>query len=358
MQGCLLVQSVSYVMHEQPPKQLNFQLANQLPPLLTPHRGVAAGCCLFALMIMWIGSGRAAEPRLPLTATLPGITVPQTAPLPAAPAAPSAQNAVTPAAAPTGPHLDWAALPAPILTQAVATPDMTIDIFLDRLMRAESGGRLTARSSTSTALGPFQFIDATFLGVVRRHFAAETANLTPAQILALRTDLAFSRRAAEAFTKDNAGLLVGAGIPATFQNLRLAYLLGPGGAIKALQTNPAMPLPQLLPANVIRANPFMRPLTVSGLVARAARDVAVPPTSVAGIVAAPAAPADVAVAVGDAAGSPSALKAAVAALAPRAAPQPAIAVNCDLGLASCRKWLAMEQRKQGRSRAVRQASVR
>ncbi len=237
---------------------------------------------------------------------------------------------------------------------------MTMDMYLDRLMRAESGGRLNARSATSSALGPFQFIDETFRIVVRRHFAAETATLTPPQILALRTDLAFSRRAAEAFTKDNASLLVGAGIPATFQNLRLAYLLGAGGAIKVLQTDPAMPLPTLLPANVIRANSFMRPLTASGLIARAARDVAVQPSSVAGIVATPAATADVSAAV---ATVPPANPAAVgtgtikvAAIVPKA---PAIVVNCDLGLASCRKWLATEQRRQGtRNRGVREAKLR
>jgi hypothetical protein len=254
-----------------------------------------------------------------------------------------------------------AALPAPLFAQATPASDMTMDIFLDRLMRAESGGKLTARSSTSTALGPFQFIDATFLIVVRRHFAAETATLTPSQILALRTDLAFSRRAAEAFTKDNASLLVGAGIPATFQNLRLAYLLGPGGAIKVLHTDPTMPLPTLLPANVIRANSFMRPLTVSGLIARAARDVSVKPTSAAGIVAPPAAPTEVTAAVATvAAANPAAAAVTgttkVAAVVPKA---PTIVVNCDLGLASCRKWLAIEQRRQGtRNRGVREARAR
>jgi hypothetical protein len=351
-------------MHEQPPTQLSFEQPNQLPPLVTPHRRLVAGCCLFALMMSWMGSGRAAEPRLPLSAAAPVLTS-QAAELPAAPAE---QGAVTL----TGPQPAVAALPVPVLSQAVASPDMTMDIFLDRLMRAESGGRLTARSSTSTAFGPFQFIDATFLIVVRRHFAAETATLTPSQILALRSDLAFSRRAAEAFTKDNAALLVGAGIPATFQNLRLAYLLGPGGAIKVLQTDPAMPLPKLLSSAVMRANPFMRPLTVSGLVARAAREVTVAPASMAGIVAKPAAPADVAAAVAantsgnipanvpaTAEGGTTALNAKVAALAPRAVAPPTITVTCDLGLASCRKWLAMEQRRQGRNRtAVREARLR
>src|SRR5690606_6893021 len=36
---------------------------------------------------------------------------------------------------------------------------MTMPKFFDRLMMAESGGRLTARNARSTALGPFQFIE-------------------------------------------------------------------------------------------------------------------------------------------------------------------------------------------------------
>jgi hypothetical protein len=343
-----------------------------------PAHGLLVGCCLFALLVGWIGTGRAAEPRgaqplspAVLTLTQRSVTV-QVVPnppsatefrhaapvphgttpvdvLPVDPAPPTAVVVVPDLAAKSEP---LPGLPAPLVAQATPAVDMTMDTFLDRLMRAESGGRLTARSTTSSALGPFQFIDGTFLIVVRRHFAAETAALTPAQILALRTDLAFSRRAAEAFTRDNASLLVGASIPATFQNLRLAYLLGPGGAIKVLQTDPAMTLPTLLPANVIRANPFMRSLTVSGLVARAAREVAVQPTSLAGIVATPAAAGDVTVAT-TAAAIGGVTKVATA---PRA---PSIVVNCDLGLASCRKWLAMEQRRQGsRSRGVREAKLR
>jgi hypothetical protein len=346
----------------------------------SPGRGLLLGCCLFALLVGWIGTGPSSAPRAPKTAqvsaplttpltslSLMTRAVPTTKVIPTSPTATVggdqasavqlAQAAPEAAPAPSAPAAT--ALPAPIFAQATPASDMTMDIFLDRLMRAESGGRLNARSSTSSALGPFQFIDATFLIVVRRHFAAETATLAPSQILALRTDLAFSRRAAEAFTKDNASLLVGAGIPATFQNLRLAYLLGPGGAIKVLQTDPEMPLPTLLPANVIRANSFMRPLTVSGLIARAAREVSVKPTSVAGIVAPPAASTDVSAAVATVApANPAAAGAAlkVAVVAPKA---PAIVVSCDLGLASCRKWLAMEQRRKGtRNRGVREARAR
>ena len=73
------------------------------------------------------------------------------------------------------------------------------DSFLDHLMRAESNGRNTAANPRSTALGPFQFIKSTFLDVMRRHFSADIAHLNETDILALRTDRGFARRAAAAF---------------------------------------------------------------------------------------------------------------------------------------------------------------
>jgi hypothetical protein len=299
---------------------------------------------LFGLAIAMSASaspGLAREPTGP-----PPATAQETA-TPATPAAPGVapQEAAPPAAA--------AASPAP-------APGMTMDMFLDRLMRAESGGVLTARNSRSTALGPFQFIEATFLDVARRHFGEETAALAPAQVLALRTDLDFSRRAAEAYTRDNAASLAAAGLPATFPNLRLAFLLGPGGAIRLLQADPSVPVAKILPVSVLIANPFMNTLTAEGLAARAARDISMPAAALAAGIAvksvklgwvppvartAPPVPR---------AGGGTVKVAAAAAPAP-----PSVVVRCDLGLASCRKWLALEQRRLGgRNAKVRVATAR
>lgn len=154
-------------------------------------------------------------------------------------------------------------------------PDAEIDKFLDKLMMAESGGRLTAKNPRSSALGPFQFINSTFIEVVDRHFADEVEGLSRSQILALRTDMDFSRRAATAFNTDNADYLRARGLPATFANLRLSYLLGAPAAVKLLRAGPDARLTNVLPAPVIKANPFMRRLTVAGLVSRAEGEVGV-----------------------------------------------------------------------------------
>jgi hypothetical protein len=206
--------------------------------------------------------------------------------------------------------------PAPVADRA------EMDAFLDRLMMAESGGRDGARNPKSTAVGAYQFIVETFLDVARRHFAAETAALSPTQILALRTDRAFARRAAEAFTRDNAAHLVANGQPATWAHLRLAFLVGPAGAVRVLQAPPETALGALLGAAAMQANPFMTRLTAAELVSRAAREV----------------DASTDIAAGPAV-EPQARRVAAKARAPQ------IVVSCDLTLPACRKWLSLAERR-------------
>jgi hypothetical protein len=135
--------------------------------------------------------------------------------------------------------------------------DASFQTFLDRLMGAESAGVDHAMNPRSTAVGPFQFIKATVLDVTRRHFPTEVAGLTVAQILRRRTERDFARRAAEAFSRDNIGHLKRQGLEPTFAQLRLAFLLGAGDAIRVVQAEPQKPVVQILSSSVIKANPFM-----------------------------------------------------------------------------------------------------
>lgn len=157
---------------------------------------------------------------------------------------------------------------------AETAPPASFDAFLDRLMTAESGGRSDAKNPRSTALGPFQFIESTFLEITRRHFPSETAGLTEKQTLRLRTDAVFARRAAAVFCRENIRYLKERGHEPTFAHLRLAFLLGPADAARIMQAQAHRPLTQVLSAPVVKANPFMRRMSVADLLARSARDVA------------------------------------------------------------------------------------
>ena len=219
---------------------------------------------------------------------------------------------------------------------AAAAPEMTLDVFLDRLMMAESGGRLNARNPGSTAVGPYQFIASTWLQIARKNFATETAALQPHQILELRTDVDFARRAAKLYTEENAAYLVAQGVKASFPNLRLAFLVGPGGAVRVLSAKPETAVATVLGATVIGANPFMRQMTAEDLIARAANDIATDAAAVAGITPEPAAVLEAAAIEGN---KPPPRKA-----------KPKIEVDCNLSLPSCRRWLALATRNLSRSK--------
>jgi len=197
-------------------------------------------------------------------------------------------------------------------------------VFLDRLMMAESGGRADARNPRSTALGPYQFIEVTFLDIMRRHYPTDIAGMSDAQILALRTSLDHARRAALAYTNENAAQLTANGLPATSVNLRLAFLLGPTGAVRLLTAAQNTPLSQILTADALTANPFMGSMTAADLVRRARYDMSA--------------------------------DARVAGLMPPSPVRPAIQIRCKIGLASCRKWVALQRKKLARGKLQRQAS--
>ena len=229
--------------------------------------------------------------------------------------------------------------------EAVASataPGAEFEAFLDRLMRAESNGRAFAANPRSTALGPFQFIKSTFIELTRRHFP-EVAPLTDEQLLALRTDHVVARRAAAIYSMESLAYLTEKGLKPSFGDLRLAYLVGPYAAARVLQAPPQTPAGDILGSQVVKANPFMRGMSASQLIARSARDVGEHRASVA--------------AVDDDATEPRARPIAVQP-APRVQPRPEpkieVAATCNRKLATCRRWIAMQANKQ---RVLRQLAA-
>ncbi len=132
--------------------------------------------------------------------------------------------------------------------------------------------------------------------------------------------MTFARKVAAAYTQENADRLAAAGLKSSFPNLRLAFFLGPGGAIRVLRSPPETPMARLVSPAALAANPFLYRLTAAGLVARSAREVLLDPKTAAGIP-----------------GDPK------AAGAKRTGPR--IPVKCNLARPSCRKWLALQTAK-------------
>lgn len=199
-------------------------------------------------------------------------------------------------------------------------PSQSEALFLDRLMMAESGGRLNAKNPKSSALGPFQFIESTFYDVVRRYLPDVAANKSFAEIQLLRTNLKIARNAALAYTRENAAFLNERGIKPEAGHLRLAFLVGPAGARTVISAKPDTPLSKLLSANAIAANPFMAAMTAEDLIDRAKREAA-------GL---------------------KPLPIVVQGKRKTARAHPQINVRCNLKRPSCRKWLFLAKKRLAR----------
>jgi Transglycosylase SLT domain len=134
----------------------------------------------------------------------------------------------------------------------------------------ESGFQSNAKASTSSATGLFQFIDSTWLDMVRQHgakhgigqFAEHVTTdasgrprvadpIMRERILALRKDPRMSAALAGEFTQDNKTEVERAlGRPAGKTDLYLAHFLGAGGAteiLKAIRQDGTTPAVDILP---------------------------------------------------------------------------------------------------------------
>ena len=152
-------------------------------------------------------------------------------------------------------------------------PAVVFEVFLDRLMAAESGGRNDAKNPRSTALGPFQFIKSTFLDIMRRHFQAEIAGLTEEEISGPANGPGVVKTCCSRLLQRNSPAPQSARAGPTFAQLRLGYLLGAEDAAQIMQAQAERPVASLLSPEVITANPFMRDMTVAEIVAKSERDL-------------------------------------------------------------------------------------
>lgn len=114
--------------------------------------------------------------------------------------------------------------------------------------RRESALNPTARAGTSSATGLFQFIESTWLDMMRRHggahglgqYAAQLQNgadaATRREILALRNDPEVSARMAAELARENAqALQARLGRAPTAGELYAAHVMGSGGALRLIE---------------------------------------------------------------------------------------------------------------------------
>lgn len=145
--------------------------------------------------------------------------------------------------------------------------------LVDQIIHAESGGNPNARNPHSSASGAGQFIDSTWLSMMKQHRPDLVAGKSPGEILALKSDPQLSREMTSAYASDNAGILSKRGLPVTPGSTYLAHFAGPQGAVGILSADPNAPVAGILTPAAVKANPFLNGMTAADLRAWADRKV-------------------------------------------------------------------------------------
>lgn len=135
----------------------------------------------------------------------------------------------------------------------------------DQIIQVESAGNPNAHNPRSSAGGLGQFTDKTWLNMIRAHRPDLAARYSTSDLLGMKTDPDLSREMTNALVGDNAGYLQHHGIPATPGNIYLAHFAGPQAAAAVLGADPNAKVDTVLPPSAMKANPFLRDMTVADL---------------------------------------------------------------------------------------------
>lgn len=141
----------------------------------------------------------------------------------------------------------------------------SIESLIGHIIRVESGGNATARNPRSTATGLGQFIESTWLRMMRSYRPDLVASMSGRELLALRLDPGLSRQMVRHLAQENEAYLRARGHSISAGRLYLAHFLGPAGADLALRSDPAQSVQAVMGAGVVGANPFLRGWSIGDL---------------------------------------------------------------------------------------------
>ena len=153
------------------------------------------------------------------------------------------------------------------------TGKAAVDSVVARILVAESHGALDVRNKRSSAAGPAQFLDDTWLELIRATRPDLAKSHSRDELLALRTKPGLAREIAMRFAERNAAVLKRRGLPVTAGTLYLAHFAGPAGAaalLKAPDDADAAAVMAKADASgktkreqIVKANPFLDKLNVA-----------------------------------------------------------------------------------------------
>jgi hypothetical protein len=144
-----------------------------------------------------------------------------------------------------------------------------------RIITVESNGDQKAKNNRSSAMGAGQFLDQTWLELIRAYRPDLMTGRSQGAILELRQDGRIAREITGVFMEKNAAILQKRGLPVTPATLYLAHFAGPAGAVailSALENADAASVMASADATgrttretIVKANPFLQNFTVADL---------------------------------------------------------------------------------------------
>ncbi|MEL6679772.1 MAG: hypothetical protein AAFQ51_13785, partial [Pseudomonadota bacterium] len=136
--------------------------------------------------------------------------------------------------------------------------------LVDQIIRVESAGDPNAKNTRSTATGLGQFINKTWLRMIRTYRPDLMEALSQEEVLALRTNPQLSRQMVVHLAQENEEYLRQRH-EITPGRLYLAHFLGPVDADRLLGADDAQPLSEVLNARILVANPYIADYSVKDL---------------------------------------------------------------------------------------------
>jgi hypothetical protein len=164
----------------------------------------------------------------------------------------------------------WLQLERPALIGSAA-----IKPVVERIILVESNGDPNAKNKRSSATGAGQFLDATWLEMIRAHRPDLAQGRSEKEVLELRRQAEVAREITTRWVERNAAMLGKRGLPVTPGTLYLTYFAGPAGAVAILSGPDHLDAASIMASadasgrttreKLVNANPFLGTFTAGDL---------------------------------------------------------------------------------------------
>jgi hypothetical protein len=166
------------------------------------------------------------------------------------------------------------------------TSTTSINAVVEQIISAESKGDPDAKNKRSSATGLGQFLDETWLDLIRTYRPDLARGRSRDEALELRRDAKVAREITARFTEQNARMLRKRSLPVTPGTLYLAHFAGGAGAVAILSALDNVDAASIMASadatgrtkreKIVKANPFLERFTVADLKSWADRKMRIP----------------------------------------------------------------------------------